>query len=575
VTNEHADTQARATHASILVAQADSELSDDARRLRVDELNAEARTIRRTDYVRLRDMAEEAFELACQTDADGEQYTFGMASALSLLAHRSCTLGDGEAALSQASQALAFLGSLRPTRVLGDAYETLGWTHYYMGDYVAALDHLTRSLRVAEAIEDRGLEAYALDRIACVHASAGHLDVALEAHRRALAIHRERGDALGEALALNNIAYTYLDLGDPEAALASAEAALRFCECREHHFLEMGVLDTLGEIHLRTGNLDAAQAYSERGLALARSHRSEPDEANSMMVLGRIAFQRGAMDEALESMERALHVAEDRSRAVEQYECHELLSQVHERRGELDRALFHYRRFHELKQAKVNEETTSRLANLRVEHQVESSRKDAEIERLRSLALEREVEERRLAQARLEAQASLDPLTGLHNRRHLAVLAEELARAAAEGRPVSLMIFDIDRFKQVNDTRGHRGGDRVLVSVARELVRNSRDTDTPCRYGGDEFLVLLTGMDARAAGKAAERLRSAVSDTPVKFGDAAIPITISAGVASVQPGGRADLASLIEAADRALYAAKQGGRDRIVMAGAGPLPGTF
>jgi diguanylate cyclase (GGDEF)-like protein len=386
-------------------------------------------------------------------------------------------------------------------------------------------------------------------------------------------VYRELGDATGEALALNNIAYTYLDLGDPEAALASAEAALDFSEAHRNHFLEMGVLDTLAEIHLRSGRLDAAQAYSERGLALARSHDSEPDEANSMMALGRIAFRRGSWDEALAATQRALSVAEERRRAVEQYECHELLSRIQERRGELDEALQHYKRFHELKQVKVNEETASRLTNLRVEHQVENARKDAEIERLRSLALEREVEERRLAQARLEAQASLDPLTGLHNRRHLAVLADELARAVAEGRPVSLMIFDIDRFKRVNDTWGHRGGDRVLISIARELVRNSRDTDTPCRYGGDEFLVLLAGMDARAAGKAAERLRAAVSAAPVRFGEAAIAITISAGVASIEPGARADLGSLIERADRGLYAAKQGGRDRIVVAGPGTAPG--
>ena len=116
------------------------------------------------------------------------------------------------------------------------------------------------------------------------------------------------------------------------------------------------------------------------------------------------------------------------------------------------------------------------------------------------------------------------------------MLGEELQRAVAEDRPVSLMIFDIDRFKRVNDSHGHRAGDQVLVSVARELSRNARDTDTPCRYGGDEFLVLLAGMDSQAAGRAAERLRTAVSDTPVRFGDVAIAVTISVGVASIEPG---------------------------------------
>ena len=198
-------------------------------------------------------------------------------------------------------------------------------------------------------------------------------------------------------------------------------------------------------------------------------------------------------------------------------------------------------------------------------YQLESAKKDAEIHRLRSLALEREVEERKVAQARLEAQASLDPLTGLFNRGHLIVLAEEMRLALAQGRPVSLMMFDIDRFKQVNDTFGHLAGDRVLVAITKELTEHCRETDVPCRYGGDEFLVLLIGLETGAARKAAERLRERIAATPVPYGDAQIGVTISAGVSSAHAGEETTLDMLIERADRALYAAKQGGRDRVVV----------
>ena len=541
-------------------------LTDAQRRERVDALVAEGRRVKRTDYDRTREIAEEALELAIQPDADGERYSLGMAAAIGLLAHRSCGLGETAEALDQASQALALLGSSAPGETLGSLHETIGWSNFYLGEYVIALDQLGRALAVAEEIGDRSLEAYALDRFACVHDAAGHRDVAMEAHERALALHQQLGDAMGEALARNNIAYTYLHVGMLPEALACAEASLRYCEAEGCTYLQLGVLDTLAEVRLAMGEIDVAQEYSERCLRLAQEHRCEPDEANALLALGRIAMQRGSWDRALEMTQRALSLAEHYRLRVEEHNCHEMLASIQEHRGDFEAALHHHRRFHALKEARLNDQTQSRLANLRVMHQVETARKDAEIQRLRSLALEQEVAERRVAQARLEAEASLDPLTGLFNRNHLSVLAGSLRSAVARGVPASLMMFDIDHFKRVNDTHGHLAGDRVLVSIAEELTRNARKSDVPCRYGGDEFLVLLADMDAAAAAGVAERLREAVSSTPVVSGEQRISVTISVGVAGLEADQPADLDSLVERVDMALYAAKQGGRDRVEVA---------
>lgn len=537
---------------------------DIERRARVDALNAEARSIRRLDYDRLLRLAEEAFDLASEVDSTHRQYPFGMANALSILAHRSVVLGDSDVALSQASRALGLLESQAPSEVLGDIYDSVGWAHYCLGDYVEALDHLMTALKIAEAIEDRSMQAYVMDSIANVHSSSGHPKEAMEVQERALAIHRELGDEMGEALVLNNTAYTCMDLGDPDTALTCAEAALRYTKGAGRPYMHVAVLDTLSEIHLRMGDLDAAEEYANRSLAIARERGSELDEADSLMKLGRIAHQRGSLDEALRVAERALGLNEQHHRPVEQYRGHALLSEILEDKGDTQAALAHYKHYHELERARFSGEAESRLANLRVEHQVQSARKDAEIHRLRNLALEREVEERRIAQALLEAQASLDPLTGLFNRAHVSVLAEELRMAVDRQRPVSLVLFDVDHFKAVNDTHGHLGGDRVLISIARALKENVRESDMPCRYGGDEFLVLLTGMDRRAAAAMAERMRAAISTTPVRHGDTRIAVTVSVGVTSAMPGEPADLEALIERADHALYAAKQTGRDRVV-----------
>jgi len=540
------------------------EFYESERRARVDELCAQARELRRLDYEKDRELAEQAFELASAPGADGRPYALGMATALSLLAYRNCILGEVDLALSQAAQALGLLESRSPSVALGDLYDCVGWCHFCLGDYAEAFDYLTKAIAVADAIEDSSLRAYVLDSIGGVHAATGKAEAALDTQNNALALHQELGDSMGESLVLNNMAYTYLELGDYTSALEAAHEALRYAETEGRHHLRMWVLDTLADVYLAMGDAAQAERYAYRGLALAQEYSSETDEARGMMKLTRIACMKDAWEDALAVAEKAVDKTERKRMKVELYQSHELLSDVLEHLGDYQRALAHYQQFHELKQLKINDETESRLANMRLANQVDAARKDAEILRLRSLALEREVEERKVAQARLEARASLDALTGLYNRGHLAVLAEELHLSLSEHRSVSAIMFDVDRFKQVNDLYGHLAGDAVLVAISRELSTNARESDVPCRYGGDEFVMLLVGANADVAGRAAERLRQRIVQRPIRYGEEQIPVTISAGVASAATDEPIDLNELLERADRALYRAKRSGRNRVV-----------
>ncbi len=538
---------------------------DDARHARIHELLDQAELIKRVDYDRLETLAEQAYELSGRQDGQTEPYRYGMASALALLAHLSSVQGESETAMLRASQALALLDSHEPSPVLGNLYLTMGWVRYQTGDYVDALNDLVIARHVAERIDDQSLTAYVMDRTACVYHATARAVLALDLQLRALALLGELGDANGEALVRNNMTYTYLDLGRYDDALNSALASLEWAEKEERVFLLMGVLDTVAEVHLRRGDLDAAAACCERGKALARQHQSEPDRGDASLTSARIAFQRGCWDEAYAATQDALEIAVRHSRAIEEFTCHELLSQIEEARGNPAEALAHYRRFHELERVRLNDDTAAQLAKLQVEHEVDTARKDAEIHRLRSLALQQEVEQQRIAQTQLEAQASLDPLTGLFNRRHVSLLGEDLERELAQGRQASVILFDLDHFKQINDEYGHFAGDRALVSIARMLRENARDSDTPVRYGGDEFLVLLSGTGTEKTRAIAERLRLALSDTPLDYRGASIQLAMSVGVATVDPGAPESLHELVERADRALYAAKRSGRNCVVV----------
>lgn len=168
----------------------------------------------------------------------------------------------------------------------------------------------------------------------------------------------------------------------------------------------------------------------------------------------------------------------------------------------------------------------------------------------------------------LRRLATRDQLTGLLNRREFdRILEEERERALRFGHTVALIMVDIDHFKSVNDTHGHPAGDVVLREVARRLSSQVRTVDRVARFGGEEFGIILVHADRAAAMEVANKLCAAVRRDPVLAGETlALNITVSAGVALL-PVDAADEAALVGRADKALYAAKSGGRDRAVAFG--------
>ncbi|MBI3372649.1 MAG: GGDEF domain-containing protein [Betaproteobacteria bacterium] len=167
----------------------------------------------------------------------------------------------------------------------------------------------------------------------------------------------------------------------------------------------------------------------------------------------------------------------------------------------------------------------------------------------------------------LRDQTVRDPLTSLFNRRYLEEsLARELTRATREGKSIGAIMADIDHFKRINDTFGHEGGDKVLISVAEILVKNVRGGDIVCRFGGEEFAIILPGANLEISMSRAEALRAAVSKIDFEHAGRRVgPVSISLGV-SIFPDHGTDATTLLRSADHALYEAKGAGRNRVVAA---------
>ncbi len=181
-------------------------------------------------------------------------------------------------------------------------------------------------------------------------------------------------------------------------------------------------------------------------------------------------------------------------------------------------------------------------------------------------ALQTEIAQRIELQAELERQATTDPLTGLVNRREFSRrFALDLARTQRDASPLSLVLIDLDHFKRINDQYGHAAGDAVLRTLAQLSHGCFRSIDTVGRLGGEEFAVLLPSADLHCAAQAARRLAQRLAETPVEHDGQCIVAGMTAGVAQRLPGEHS-LDSLLQRADLALYAGKQAGRARTMLA---------
>jgi two-component system cell cycle response regulator len=193
--------------------------------------------------------------------------------------------------------------------------------------------------------------------------------------------------------------------------------------------------------------------------------------------------------------------------------------------------------------------------------------KNEMLARVRTQIKKKRYTERLRDNAQLTVEMAItDALTGLHNRRymetHLATLVEQ---AAARGKPIAVLVLDIDYFKAVNDSHGHDAGDDVLREFALRIRKSIRNIDLACRYGGEEFVIVMPETDMAVATMVAERLRRRIASEPFAIQDGArsLDVTISIGIAALDgPGDNA--AAILKRADQALYRAKRDGRNRVV-----------
>lgn len=534
---------------------------------KVDGLNDQAWGLRHSQAERAMALSQKAYQLSTSGKFSERPYRQGQAASLLTQGFLNHQNGKLDIALAQCFEASGYLESLPPSWVSIDTSRIISWIYFFLGDQANALSYGLKALHLAQELNLRVQEASVLDVLATIYVTSGDKPRTVQSQEKALRIAREEEDRVLESVVLNNLALNLLEMGELPGALESAEKSLRIARELSLPEKELSTMDTLGQILERMGKHSQAEKILCEGLEMAIRLKMPLGQIYCLLNLGKISLSKKEAGRAGSYFRQGLKVATSIGARPLEMECHRALSDLAEKQGKLRTAIEHSKLFYALSDQLHSEAAEKRVAALKVALQVETAQRDAEIYRLRTVELQSEIEERRRMEAKLEKLATSDPLTNLFSRAHYLKLAErELVQARRYHRSFTMVMIDIDHFKEVNDTYGHSTGDQVLVEVAAFLQNSLRGADIVGRMGGDEFCAALPETNGEQALIACQRLRHTLDKRPLKTSSGALSVTVSMGIAALSDGEHASkekLDDLLERADRALYAAKRAGRNRV------------
>jgi diguanylate cyclase (GGDEF)-like protein len=451
-----------------------------------------------------------------------------------------------------------------------DSLNYTGGVYHSLGDAATALVYVEDTMAFDQARGETAGVASCLNNIGLLHRQLGDPKRALEYHLECNRLAFEVGDLPRQTSSLINAGAARLELGQITEAIQELRQAEAISQQLEDRDYQAKSLENLAAALIQLESYEEALSINSQALELFLSLENRHGEVHCLLNAGKALDARGDHDAALGLLRRALELS-IKIRALElQYLVHERLSLVCEHMHQPLAALEHFKQFHQLSREVRDDNTDRRLRASSSQREAEKNRSEAEITRLKNVELARALENLRRADQEktqlvlaLEHQVRIDPLTQLYNRRYLEQQLETEFTAAQLARtPLPVVMFDVDHFKQVNDSFGHQIGDVVLQVIA-DLVRtHKRATDIAARYGGEEFVIVVPGSTPEQARAICERLRNAIETHDWQHVHPNLRVTISLGLAS-----EIDVANferLLGEADKNMYAAKHGGRNQVV-----------
>jgi GGDEF domain-containing protein len=446
--------------------------------------------------------------------------------------------------------------------LLARSHLLLSTTFHNLGDPAGCLDHAVRALEALDEEAPARVRAQYLTTLADALGWVGSFDDARARYLQAEALLIAVDDHRRQVNVLNNLAYTEYEAGEPQRAWETAER-MRSVADSNGLVLDATAIDTTARALIGLGR------YAD-AVHTIQAHIADPDApdyeqadtlAENLLTLAEAQRLLGHLDQARDSLDRCDELTAQRDLGDVRVRVLAARAELYAAAGDTARAFATYKAFH-----------ASHAAQHSVEREAQARARQALFE----------TAEARAQAERFREQALRDPLTRLYNRRHVDEhLPAVLVRAAQTGTPVTAALLDLDHFKRINDTLSHDVGDRVLVTFAGLLAGTLPAGTTgsagsagaagsagsagaggfAARIGGEEFLLVLTGIGPGEAVDRLEKLRLTVAGYPWRSITGDVPVTVSVGVTTAYPESTKE--SLLARADHALYTAKRDGRDRV------------
>jgi diguanylate cyclase (GGDEF)-like protein len=433
----------------------------------------------------------------------------------------------------------------RPLRMR--THRLLARTYFTLGDLPACLDHAVFAMELLDDDAPPVKRAVYLMVLASALSQNGSYDAARDRFQQAERMAVASGDAQRLLTVLNNFACSEYLAGEPQRAWVIVERLRAVAEAH-HKPLTTTALDTIALVLIALGRYaEAAQAAQASIDVFASLVDVEAGSlAEALLTLAVAQRHLGAADAAQTTLDRCGVVCRDQGLAEVRVRLLQEQAELHAARGNLGLAFATYKEFHAADKELVSQRREAQARAHQATFETAEAQQEAK---------------------RFREQARRDPLTGLHNRRHVDEQLPGLIEQSAEtGAPVVAALIDLDHFKRVNDSYSHEVGDEVLVAVAGLLaaaIPAAVETRGGflARMGGEEFLLVLTGMSLAEAVACVEEARRAVADHPWQAIVGELAVTVSIGLTTAEP--YSTQSHLLARADKSLYTAKRSGRNRV------------
>jgi diguanylate cyclase (GGDEF)-like protein len=453
---------------------------------------------------------------------------------------------------------------------LADTMNALGNVFLSLGDYPKSLEYYHDALRIREQTGDVQGQASALNNIGLIHFKLGDSSKALQLYDESLKLRASANPEM-RSVTFGNIGEVHRHLGNYEMALHFYRQSLEASATAGRPTRNAAALNNIGAIYSLMGNYDQSLAFIQESLTIEEIAGNKYGQVEALLELAEVYRRVQSSEKVFGTLHEALSLAESIGAKALVSSAHRALSVAYKQNHDFERALFHHEAFHEAKEVILGEEQNKILRSLQVVQETEQARREAEMQRIKNLALAAANEEKTRLLERLQEQAKTlefqaknDILTGLPNRRSYdEIAAQEFRRTARHQRGFTVAIADVDYFKKINDTYSHQIGDEVLKRIAILMRINCRAEDMVARYGGEEFVFLFPETRSEQAFIACEKIRASIEKFDWSQIQKGLQVTVSIGVCgdTMLP----NYEKMLSVADRHLYEAKESGRNKVIV----------